>query len=603
MEFVVLVKVVPAVDALTFDPVRRVVDRSGVPLFLNPFDPRALRVALELRRPAETVTVVSLGPPATRTVLAETRAVGADRTVLVSDPAFAGSDTLATARVLAAALRRLPHDVVLTGAWSTDSETGQVGPELATLLGRPILSNVRALRRRDAGPEFDATVDTARGWARYRCAAPVVLTVGEKVAKPLKPTPAELAKFGPDAVEVWSRSDVGVDPATVGFEGSPTSVEAVTEVAPTRHPVVESDGPLADRVGRLVERLRTALGDPTGAHPVAPERATPPGPLLVLASDDDGRLDPTGLEVAAELGRRFPDATVRAVWAGRSPRAEDEERLRSAGVGAGIRIEAASAPPEARAAARALAGYVRGGGSVSAVLFPSHPYGREFAGAVAAELGLGLVGDATGWAWTPDRGFAWSKPSFGDRTEATIRCRTTPELATIRPGAFAPPLPGSAPRRPTVAWERVAAVEEGHRPERVDAATEWSGTDGPDGHDVVVTVGMGIESPEAIRALAPLLARWGAGLAATRRVVDAGWLPVPYQVGLTGRSGAPRLVVLLGVSGSTNHLIGWRRARTIVAVNRDPAAPVFRSADLGLVADVEAALPLLDAPVAQLLRR
>src|SRR5579863_1123181 len=140
MRIAVLVKVVPALENVRFDPERKTMVREGIEQFLNPFDARALRVALELRRAGETVHVLSMGPPAARAVLAESRALGADRATLVTDPRLAGSDSLVTARVLARALDGAgPTDLVLAGKWTTDSETGQVGPQVAGLLGTSVV--------------------------------------------------------------------------------------------------------------------------------------------------------------------------------------------------------------------------------------------------------------------------------------------------------------------------------------------------------------------------------------------------------------------------------------------------------------------------------
>ena len=120
MTIAVLVKVVPELDRLTFDPTTRTVRRAGAPLYLNPFDQRALLVALTLReRAEEEVVVVSMGPPDARPPLLEALALGADRVLLVSDRALAGSDTLVTARVLASALRPIGARLVLAGQWTT----------------------------------------------------------------------------------------------------------------------------------------------------------------------------------------------------------------------------------------------------------------------------------------------------------------------------------------------------------------------------------------------------------------------------------------------------------------------------------------------------
>ena len=604
MQFAVLVKVVPAVESLQFDPDRRSVIREGAPLFLNPFDQRALRVALELRRPGERATVLSLGPPSARAALREAKAVGADRVILLTDPAFAGSDTLATARLLTAALRRLAPDVVVGGAWTTDSETGQVGPEVAAMLGRPVLSSARSLLRRDGDSEFEAKVDTADGWATYRLRVPFVVTVGEKIGKPLKADPSRLAEVPLESVELWGREAIDVPVSHVGTAGSPTTVESVEEVAPRREPFVETEGSLEGRVDRVLERLAARWrAPPVGAAPFGAPPTNLPAEreILVVVTGPEGQLDRAMLGPIAEARRSVSDGWPSAVWVGSPPSEAATYDLERAGALGGHLLPVPGRSVDSGSAAGALAVLLTSRPHAAALVLPSDPFGREVAGQLAARRGLGLVGDVTGFRLGPDRRFRWEKPSFGGRTVATITCRTTPELASVRPGVFAVP-DGAAPAggfgwtTHPVPW-RPALLE------RLSSGVEVDRSTGPDGREVVVAVGMGVGGPDGISALRPLVERWGAGLAATRRVVDAGWVPPQLQVGLTGRSSAPRLVVLLGVSGSVNHLIGWRRAGTILAVNRDAAAPVFRESDLGVVGSIDEVLPRLEAPVARLLGR
>jgi len=593
MDFAVLVKVVPALEELRFDPVRRTVVRDGAELFLNPFDQRALRVALDLRRPGERVSVLSLGPPNAAGPLRDAHWLGADRVWLLSDPRFAGSDTLATSRALAAGVRRLGADLVVGGAWTTDSETGQVGPEVAALLDRPVLTGARAIARDPDGAGLDVTVDTAEGWARYRAAPPLVLTVGEKIAKPTKVSPEQRAGVPPAAVEVLTLDDLGVAPDSVGLAGSPTVVRSVAEDSPTRHPTILEEGSPAERIDRAVQALRPLLARTPPAAPGLPPFA---GPLdadrevLVLVTGADGRLEPRALGLLSEVGRSLAGHWPSALWVGAPPSADERRRIARAGAAAGYEV----APPTPRGDSRAVAAAV--GAAIDhrpralAVVLLSDPFGREVAGQLAGARGLGLTGDAIAVRETDAGELVWTKPSFGGRTVAEIVSRTRPSLATVRPSVGSEPsalgtatLGSWTPLVPP-AWPRgLTALETGRE--------TGPGADPPEESDVVVAVGMGVGGPDGVAALAPLLARWGAGLAATRRVVDAGWVPRRYQVGLTGRALAPRLGVLLGVGGSTNHLVGWRRARALLAVNRDRNAPVFRDVDVGIVGTVEEIVP------------
>jgi electron transfer flavoprotein alpha subunit len=601
MDFLVLMKVVPPSDSLRYDPAGHRVLREGQELVVNPFDQRALRVALELRRPGEAVTVLSLGPPSAREALKEARALGADRVLLLSDPVFAGSDTLATARALASAAHRVGHDVTLGGVWTTDSETGQVGPEVAALLGVPVVSGARAVRRDANGPGFDVTVDTPTGWAQYRASAPLVVTVGEKIAKPLHATPDALGHLPDPAVEVWTAGTLGILAAETGTAGSPTVVERVEEVAPQRNPRRFADGTPGDRVRAAIAALAPLLAAPRAGPlplPPAPSPLRPHDEVLVLVTGPSGDLDPPTLGMVSEVRRALAGAWPSAVWVGPPPTEAATHRLDLAGSLAGYCMQTSEPRPGSALVARCVASVLDLRPSALAGLFLSDAFGREVAGQLAARRGLGLVGDAIGLRPDPSHGIVWSKPSFGGGTVAEIHSTTRPSLATVRPGTFDPAPEG--PRGEGFGWTTLPSSRERNAVELRGEGAETMDPVDLERREVVVVVGMGMGGPEGIERLRPTLTRWHAGLVGTRRVVDAGWLPRQLQLGLTGRSLAPRLGVLLGVSGSPNHLIGWKRAGALLAVNRDPDAPVFRGTDIGIVGSVEEIVPLLEEPLARL---
>jgi electron transfer flavoprotein alpha subunit len=183
------------------------------------------------------------------------------------------------------------------------------------------------------------------------------------------------------------------------------------------------------------------------------------------------------------------------------------------------------------------------------------------------------------------------KPAFGGTIVAPILSRTRPEMATVRPGMLHAARPDASRAvvvdalavPATVARVRVVASS----PLAGDAAAAL------DTARVVLGVGKGI-GPDAVAGVAALAERLGAGLAATREVTDLGWLPRQHQVGLTGRAIAPRLYVGLGISGAMEHMVGLRRAGTIVAVNKSPKAPISKVADVTVLADVHELLPHLE---------
>jgi electron transfer flavoprotein alpha subunit len=604
MDSVVLVKAVPRTEELRFDAERGRMVREGAELVLNPFDQRAVRVALELRRPGESVTVVSLGPPEARSAVRETRALGVDRALLLSDPAFAGSDTLATARTLVRAVSELPHDLVLGGSRTTDSETGQVGAEVAELLDLDLLSDARAIQRDTDGEDLEVTVDTPVGWATYRAHLPLLITVGEKIAKPLRVSPETLAALTEPSVELRDARSLGLAPLDVGAAGSPTVVGMVEAAELTRTPRIFRDGPVAERVRQAVDALapllRAPLSIPTSLPPPPVDRSRS-HEVFVLVTGPTGDLDPASLGLISEVRRSLAGYWPSAVWVGQPPTEAATFRLSLAGALGGYCFSAPGPRVSPRAVAADLGLLTTERPSVVAVLALSDAFGRESAGRFAARHGLGLVGDATGMRTDPRHGLVWSKPSFGGLAMAEVQVLKRPTLATLRAGTFAPAPEGR--RGEGFGWR---AFEGTHRRYELELRTE--GIEGPDPvellrRDVLIAAGMGVGGPEGIERLGPTIRRWHAALVATRKVVDAGWVPRTRQLGLTGRSLAPRLAVLLGVSGSPNHMVGWRRAGAVLAVNRDADAPVFRAVDVGIVGDVEEVVPFLTEELSRCLER
>ncbi len=183
------------------------------------------------------------------------------------------------------------------------------------------------------------------------------------------------------------------------------------------------------------------------------------------------------------------------------------------------------------------------------------------------------------------------KPAFGGNIVAPILSKTFPQMATVRAGVLELAAPNA---------EREAAVET-VRPRLAPALSRTvtchsllDETIAPlDGAQVVVGVGMGVGGPEGVAMAKDFARALGAGMCATRRVTDQGWMPRQLQVGLTGKAIDPRLYFALGVRGAPNHTVGIKRAQIVVAINNDPEAPIFEHATLGLVADYATVLPAL----------
>lgn len=248
--------------------------------------------------------------------------------------------------------------------------------------------------------------------------------------------------------------------------------------------------------------------------------------------------------------------------------------------------------------ARALADRVREEGA-RALLFPATSVGRDLAPRIAALLDVPLASEVTELRTAEDGAVVARRPVYSGKAFSRVRIAATPALVTLRANAFGVEVPAGA---------GVVRSVEVSIPEGV-AASKVAGFEAASGGAVdvseaaiVVSGGRGLKGPEHWGLLEDLVAALGEGaaLGASRAVVDAGWRPHGEQVGQTGKTVAPRLYVAVGISGAIQHLAGMRTAGTIVAVNRDPDAPIFQIADYGIVGDLFEVLPGLTSEVTAL---
>ena len=255
MNIAVLLKQVPAVSDIQLAADNNLV-RVGAPSMLNPVDLHALEAALALKdQEGGTVTLVTMGTALASDILREGIAMGADKGILLSDERMAGSDTLATGRILAAALGKLgPFDLVLTGKRSTDGDTGQIPPALAQRLGMTLLSYADELEVK----EGKGTIRRPNrgGVETLQAALPAVISVTEKCGNPRTPGIRGKMAAKKAVFPVWRLEDIELEPEKAGKAGSAT---AVTELfAPEPHPVgtmIQGATP-AEAAANLVNELR-----------------------------------------------------------------------------------------------------------------------------------------------------------------------------------------------------------------------------------------------------------------------------------------------------------------------------------------------------------
>ncbi|HWQ24374.1 MAG TPA: electron transfer flavoprotein subunit alpha/FixB family protein [Gaiellaceae bacterium] len=249
--------------------------------------------------------------------------------------------------------------------------------------------------------------------------------------------------------------------------------------------------------------------------------------------------------------------------------------------------EALAAPlPQPRV--DALAALVEQTGA-DAVLFAASVLSADVAAGLAARLEAGLNWDLTDLLLA-DGELIGKRPALGDTVLVDVGWKSAPRLALVRSGSFDPVESGGAAEVEELAFE-VSDLSTLAR--LVEQTQEEASGPSIEDADVIVAGGRGLGSPEAFSLLEELAAALGGAVAATRAVVDAGWYPYSTQVGQTGKTVSPKLYIACGISGAIQHKVGMQGAGTIVAINKDPNAPIFDFCDLGVVGDLHQIVPKL----------
>jgi electron transfer flavoprotein alpha subunit len=313
--------------------------------------------------------------------------------------------------------------------------------------------------------------------------------------------------------------------------------------------------------------------------------------IIALCEQTDGAPKTVAGEVASEALRQGQAAGLPVVALTIGPgAAAAAARLADFGIEQAAALEGASLSTysgEAWAAALAAAIQAK---DAALVLLGATSFARDLLGRLGALLSSSPAADCIALS-TGGGSFKARRPVYAGKAILTVSLKGRPALASLRPNVFAATrVAGKTTRVETLA-PAAPPAKCGRLVNRVSAGggkLELSEA------EVVVSGGRGLKTPENFKKLIePLAAVLGAAVGASRAVVDAGWRPHNEQVGQTGRTVAPKLYFACGISGAIQHLAGMRTARTIVAINKDKEAPIFKVADYGIVGDVDEVLPAL----------
>lgn len=226
------------------------------------------------------------------------------------------------------------------------------------------------------------------------------------------------------------------------------------------------------------------------------------------------------------------------------------------------------------------------------VITPNTTRGRDLFGAVAVMVGAPVIADGTALT-LKDGSLQVTRPAYAGKLLSTVVAKGTPQFITLRPRAFPKPEPTAG------ASGTVNAVEAALKED--DIATKVTGYAVEEGKvsladaRIIVSGGRGVGGPEGFAPVRELAEVLGGAMGASRAAVDAGWIPYAHQVGQTGRTVSPDLYIACGISGAIQHQAGMRTSKTIVAINKDADAPIFKLARYGVVGDLFKIVPALSA--------
>ena len=231
------------------------------------------------------------------------------------------------------------------------------------------------------------------------------------------------------------------------------------------------------------------------------------------------------------------------------------------------------------------------------VMIAHTAFGTDLAPSLAVEIGAGLVSDAAGFAWTGE-GLVVTRGMYGSKLNADRLLASEPAIVMVRQANFKPETASLAAEKEQ--WDASGVLADGFKTQFI--SIDEVPTTGIDitKAEVVVGIGRGVREEANLKPVKELVEAIGGVLAGSRPVVDAGWLPKDCQVGSSGKTVKPKLYIALGISGSFQHVAGMRASDTIIAVNKDPNAPIFSVAHYGIVDDLNKVVPALKQKLAEM---
>lgn len=623
MDYIVLIKQVPDIKNIpkdAWDREKGTLKRGLLDNVCNELDKQALTFALRMKEKHDGKAVcLTMGPPFAEEVLRYALSIGVDEGVLLTDRKLGGADTAATAYPLAQAIRKIEKEIfgggknyiIVCGMQSIDGDTAQVPPQIAEELGITHIAyatsfsfddgNLRVKRITRRGAE---TVSPEN----YPC----LVTVTEW-AEPLNASFSRTRWAYSQELYQWGADDINADESCIGLKGSRTNVVKIFSPKELRKKECVFENDLSKLVGMLKDsytsKAEVAEQGPKQKYQL-PEgkRGYYQGDVWVYAEQEGGEINPASFELlskAADLAGSLGEK-VGAVVVGKDIKRLAEELIAYGAekvyIAENDLLKDFLPAPYTRAISELIEKY-----KPQIMLFSATPLGRELAPRVAYNSKSGLTADCTELEII-DRSednqeligiLMQTRPALGGNIMASIITRnSTVQMSTARPGVMKALAPDK--KRKGEIFEHAPDITKSDLGSRILSAELHISTVDLKDANLIVSGGRGLKTKEGFDKYIPQLAEsFGrfleqeAMIGASRLAVESGFTDHSHQVGQTGQTVKPKLYVAVGISGAVQHLTGMQSSDIILAINKDPKAPIFNVADYGIVGNLEEIVPEL----------
>ena len=617
-------------------------DRTKAKSSINADCTFGLEQGLQIKKlvPDAELIVASMGPPSFEQSLKKALAMGYDRAVLLSDRKLGGSDTFATGYAISSLLKKLGFSkdskdpfIIFSGRQTTDGDTAHVPSQTAENLGIPQATFVEKVEFK--GDHLKVRRIIEGGFQVLKVPIPCLISIAPTATPARRPSLKGAIRAKNTKIEVWSLDQTGADVGVVGLTGSPTLVSKVVDIQKDRPPVNMISGhepkDLAEGLVAEIEKIQDKISGGHGAQAGAGDEKGVAGEIAKADVDFprvDFRNGARGILTWIEMHGETPSRSSLEIL-NPARKLADQLGTQVTAVVTGHNLKQVASEIIAYGAdevvlvddprlkeyrilpvAAAIAQWIEHKRPEIA-LFGATTSGRELAPRLASRVKAGVTADCTSlkvgeYVHRMKKTIFYPvlesiRPTYGESKLATIIGFWCPQMATARAGTFKI-LPKDLNRKGTVREFTPTFRDSDFAVEVLEVKREAGGGDNLFVADIIISGGRPAGDHDDFKLIKELVqalqdrginADWGA----SRHAVDNGYAPYARQVGQTGKTVRPKLYVAVAISGAIQHLAGMKESGTIIAINQDPQAAIFRHADFGIVRDYREVLPELIAQV------